>query len=131
MSPLIYRMEPDGHKRVLQEEVFGPHVALVPVRGVEHAIEVYNATEYGLALGVITEDYRKARLIERRCDFGLGYLNLPTIGAEVHLPFGGVKKSGTGMPSAAGLVEAVTHKVAWTVNHGREIKMAQGLSSEL
>ncbi|MFQ6110424.1 MAG: aldehyde dehydrogenase family protein [Nitrospinota bacterium] len=130
MSPFIYRMEPDGRKRVLMEEVFGPHVALIPVRGVEQAIEVYNATEYGLALAVITEDYRKARLIERRCEFGLGYLNLPTIGAEVHLPFGGVKKSGTGMPSAAALVDAVTHRVAWTVNHDREIKMAQGLSAE-
>ena len=47
----------------------------------------------------------------------MGYVNLPCIGAEVHLPFGGVKKSGNGHPSAAGLIEAVTHKTAWTVNH--------------
>ncbi len=49
----------------------------------------------------------------------------------MHLPFGGVKRSGTGMPSAATLIDAVTHRVAWTVNHGRKIKMAQGLGTEL
>jgi aldehyde dehydrogenase (NAD+) len=56
---------------------------------------------------------------------------LPCIGAEVHLPFGGVKKSGNGQPSAAGLVETVTHKIAWTVNHGKEVKMAQGLATDI
>jgi aldehyde dehydrogenase (NAD+) len=61
----------------------------------------------------------------------MGYVNLPCIGAEVHLPFGGVKKSGNGHPSAAGLVEAVTHKTAWTVNHATEIKMAQGLTTAI
>ena len=63
--------------------------------------------------------------------FGVGYVNLPTIGAEVHLPFGGLKKSGTGMPSAAALLDAVTHRVSWTVNYGADIKMAQGLKADL
>jgi aldehyde dehydrogenase (NAD+) len=71
------------------------------------------------------------REFRERCDFGLGYVNLPCIGAEVQLPFGGVKRSGTGHPSAAALVDAVTHKVAWTVNHGESIKMAQGLSAQV
>ena len=57
------------------------------------------------------------RYFRDECEYGMGYVNLPCIGAEVHLPFGGVKKSGNGHPSAAGLVEAVTHKTAWTVNH--------------
>ena len=65
------------------------------------------------------------------CEYGMGYVNLPCIGAEVHLPFGGVKKSGNGHPSAAGLIEAVTHKTAWTVNHGTEVKMAQGLTTDI
>jgi aldehyde dehydrogenase (NAD+) len=59
----------------------------------------------------------------------MGYVNLPCIGAEVHLPFGGVKRSGNGQPSAAGLVDSVTHKTAFTVNHERGITMAQGMSS--
>ena len=88
----------------------------------EDAVRIYNDTEYGLSLAVITEDFRAMRLFRDECEFGMGYVNLPCIGAEVHLPFGGVKKSGNGHPSAAGLVEAVTHKVAWTVNHATEVK---------
>ena len=83
-------------------------------------MRIYNDTEYGLSMAVITEDYRAMRFFRDECEYGMGYVNLPCIGAEVHLPFGGVKKSGNGHPSAAGLIEAVTHKTAWTVNsrHG-------------
>ena len=90
-----------------------------------------STTDFGLSMAVITEDFRSMRFLRDECEFGMGYVNLPCIGAEVHLPFGGVKKSGNGHPSAAGLVEAVTHKVAWTVNHGLEIKMAQGLTADV
>ncbi|MBI4007662.1 MAG: aldehyde dehydrogenase family protein, partial [Planctomycetes bacterium] len=127
MSPHIYRMKFNPKSRVLNEEVFGPHVAIIPVEDLDGAIEVYNSTEYGLCLSVITEDYRKVREVRERCEYGLGYVNLPTIGAEVHLPFGGVKKSGTGLPSASTLVDVVTHRTAWTVNNAREIKMPQGM----
>ncbi len=131
MGPFVYKMKHKADSRVLREEVFGPHVALVPVRDVGDAIEVYNDTPYGLSCSVVSEDFRKIRRIQQECEFGLGYVNLPTIGAEVHLPFGGVKRSGTGMPSAAALVDAVTHKVAWTVNHAEKIEMAQGLSTSV
>lgn len=131
LSPFVYRMEPNPKSVVLKEEVFGPHVAIIPVKDLEQAIEVHNDTEYGLVVSVITEDCRKAREIRERCEYGLGYVNLPTIGAEVHLPFGGVKKSGTGLPSASTLIDVVTHRTAWTVNHAREIKMAQGLKVKL
>ena len=114
--------------RCLREEVFGPHLAVIPFRSNDDAVRIYNDTDYGLSLAVVTEDYRAMRLFREECEFGMGYVNLPCIGAEVHLPFGGVKKSGNGHPSAAGLIETVTHKVAWTVNHGTEIKMAQGLT---
>jgi aldehyde dehydrogenase (NAD+) len=131
LSPFVYRMEHGPKVRSIREEVFGPHVALIPFRTNEDAVKIYNDTDYGLSLAVITENYRTMRLFREECEFGMGYVNLPCIGAEVHLPFGGVKKSGNGHPSAAGLVEAVTHKVAWTVNHGTEIKMAQGLSADV
>jgi len=130
-SPFIYRMAHRRDARVLHEEVFGPHVALIPFRSLEEAGAIHNDVEYGLAFSAITEDYRTARLLQEACEFGVGYWNLPTIGAEVHLPFGGVKKSGTGMPASWPLLDVVTHKVAWTVNHGREIKMAQGMSAEV
>ncbi|GAB63984.1 MAG: aldehyde dehydrogenase family protein [Candidatus Jettenia sp.] len=131
MSPFVYRMQNNPKSRVLHEEVFGPHVAIIPVKDVDEAIEVHNDTGYGLTCAVITEDYRKARRIREDCEYGLGYVNLPTIGAEVHLPFGGVKKSGTGLPSGSTLIDVVTHRTAWTVNHAMEIKMAQGLTVKL
>jgi len=131
VSPFVYQMDHHPESRVLREEVFAPNIAIVPFRTIDQAIAIYNDTDYGLALAVITEDYRKARRIREECDYGLGYVNLPSIGAEVHLPFGGVKKSGTGMPSAATLIDAVTHRTAWTVNHAAEIKMAQGLATRI
>jgi aldehyde dehydrogenase (NAD+) len=131
LSPFIYRMEYRPDARVLKEEVFGPHLAVVPFRSNEEAVKLYNATDYGLSLAVVTEDYRAMRYFRDECEYGMGYVNLPCIGAEVHLPFGGVKKSGNGHPSAAGLIEAVTHKTAWTVNHGTEVKMAQGLTTDI
>jgi aldehyde dehydrogenase (NAD+) len=81
-------------------------------------------------MAVITEDYRRWRIYRDECDYGMGYVNLPCIGAEVHLPFGGVKRSGNGQPSAAALVDAVTHRTAFTVNHARAIAMAQGMSAQ-
>ncbi len=130
-SPFIYRMPHRRDARVLHEEVFGPHVALIPFRTLDEAVAIHNDVEYGLSFSVITEDYRTARFLREACEFGIGYWNLPTIGAEVHLPFGGVKKSGTGTPASWPLLDLVTHKVAWTVNHDREIKMAQGMSAEV
>jgi aldehyde dehydrogenase (NAD+) len=131
LSPFVYRIEHGPHTRVTREEVFGPHLAVIPFKNNDDAARIYNDTQYGLSMAVITEDYRAMRFFREECEFGMGYVNLPCIGAEVHLPFGGVKKSGNGHPSAAGLVEAVTHKIAWTVNHGTEIKMAQGLTTDI
>jgi aldehyde dehydrogenase (NAD+) len=131
MSPFIYRQEHKPGARSIREEVFGPHLALIPFRDHEDAVRIYNDTEYGLSMAVITENFRTMRMFREECQYGMGYVNLPCIGAEVHLPFGGVKKSGNGHPSAAGLMETVTHKTAWTVNHAEEVKMAQGLSTEI
>jgi aldehyde dehydrogenase (NAD+) len=131
LSPFVYRVEHQPGLRCIREEVFGPHLALIPYRTLEDAVRIYNDTDYGLSLAVITEDFRKMRYLREECEYGMGNVNLPCIGAEVQLPFGGVKKSGNGHPSAAGLVEAVTHKTAWTVNHAEEVKMAQGLTTDI
>jgi len=131
LSPFVYRMESKAGLRCIREEVFGPHVALIPFKDNADAARIYNDTDYGLSLAVITEDFRAMRFFRDECEYGMGYINLPCIGAEVHLPFGGVKKSGNGHPSAAGLIETVSHKTAWTVNHAEEVKMAQGLTTDL
>ncbi|MCQ4573951.1 MAG: aldehyde dehydrogenase family protein [Candidatus Brocadiales bacterium] len=131
VSPFVYRLRYNHKSKVLREEVFGPHVGIIPVKDLDEAIEVHNDVDYGLSCSVITEDFRKAREVRDRCEYGLGYVNLPTIGAEVHLPFGGVKKSGTGMPSASTLIDVVTHRTAWTVNYAKEIKMPQGMDVDV
>jgi aldehyde dehydrogenase (NAD+) len=131
LSPTIYRIPHRSDIRCIREEVFGPHLALIPFKDIEDAARIYNETDYGLSMAVITENYRTMRYLRDECEYGMGYVNLPCIGAEVHLPFGGVKKSGNGHPSAAGLIEAVTHKTAWTVNHAEEVRMAQGLTTSV
>lgn len=131
MSPFIYRQRHKPGLRTIREEVFGPHLAVIPFRDDAEAIRIYNDTPYGLSVAFITEDFRRWRRMRDECDFGMAYVNLPCIGAEVHLPFGGVKRSGNGQPSAAALVDAVTHRVAFTVNHETEIKMAQGMSAQI
>ena len=61
------------------------------------------------------------------CDYGMCYWNGGSIAAESHMGFGGVKKSGNGFPSAARTVRAVTHEVAWTVNHDEKLSFPQGM----
>ncbi|HEY3781815.1 MAG TPA: aldehyde dehydrogenase family protein [Fimbriimonadaceae bacterium] len=131
VSPFVYRMAYRPGTFSLREEAFSPHVAIIPVDGMTEAVKVYNDTDYGLSMAVITEDYRKWRWVRDHAEFGLGYVNLPSIGAEVHLPFGGVKASGNGHPGAEGIIDSITHRIAFTVNHAEEIVMAQGLSTKI
>ena len=91
------------------------------------AIDIYNDTPYGLALGAITNDFRTMREVRNWCDAGMIYFNLGSIGAESHLPFTGVKMSGNGGSSAAGTFDAVVHKVAVSVNYARYLNFPQGL----
>jgi aldehyde dehydrogenase (NAD+) len=112
----------------LREEVFGPHVAIIPFDTPEDAVNIYNDTQYGLSMATITNNMHIARYMRDNCEFGLGYLNLPSIGAESHIPFGGIRGSGYGGSSAAGSFKAVTHEVSWTANYDQEgFQMAQGL----
>jgi aldehyde dehydrogenase (NAD+) len=132
VGPFVYETEYDPELRVLREEVFGPHVGLIPYSGdIERAVEIHNDVPYGLAGAVISENYRQLNYYRDHADVGLAYANLPCIGAEVQLPFGGVKKSGKGAPSAREVIEAVTERTAWTLNNATDIEMAQGLSADI
>jgi aldehyde dehydrogenase (NAD+) len=128
----VYEADAKADLRCTHEEVFGPHVALLEYSGdIEEAVDIHNDTDYGLAGAVISEDYRQINYFRDHAEVGLAYGNLPCIGAEVQLPFGGVKKSGNGYPSAREVIEAVTERTAWTLNNSKEIQMAQGLSAEI
>ncbi len=129
LKPMVYKTE-WRDAPFLKEEVFGPHVALIPFDTVEDAIRIYNHTEYGLAVGILTNDYRIARKCRDECDAGMCYWNGGSIAAESHLGFGGVKKSGNGYSSAARTFRAVTHEVAWTVNHADDILFPQGMNTK-
>lgn len=82
--------------RVAQEEIFGPVVVLIEVTSFEEAITILNDTAYGLSSSVYTQDVNRAFQAMRDLEAGITYINGPTIGAEVHLPFGGVKQTGNG-----------------------------------
>ncbi|MDY6780163.1 MAG: aldehyde dehydrogenase family protein [Halobacteria archaeon] len=131
VGPFVYEIDHEPEKRVLNEEV-GPHVALVEYEGdIERAVEIHDDTPYGLAGAIVSEDYRELNYFRDNAEIGLAYGNLPSIGAEIQLPFGGVKKSGSGFPYAREVIETVTHRTAWTVNNSKDVEMAQGLSAEI
>ncbi len=82
--------------RIAREEVFGPFVSIIPVNSYEEAIQIANETEYGLSTAIFTENMRFTFRAIRDIESGLVYVNAPTTGAEIHLPFGGMKMSGNG-----------------------------------
>jgi alpha-ketoglutaric semialdehyde dehydrogenase len=82
--------------RVAREEIFGPVVSLLEVNSFEDAIAILNDTPYGLSSSIYTRDVNRAFQAMRDVEAGITYINGPTIGAEVHLPFGGVKQTGNG-----------------------------------
>ena len=82
--------------RICQEEIFGPVVALVPFDTFDQAIEIANGVNYGLSAAIYTRNVNQSFRAMRDLETGIVYVNAPTIGAEVHLPFGGIKNTGNG-----------------------------------
>ena len=82
--------------RIAQEEIFGPTTVLIRVRDFDEAIRVANGIEYGLSSSIFTRDVNRAFRAVRDLEAGITYVNAGTIGAEVHLPFGGTKATGNG-----------------------------------
>ena len=86
----------DPQMRIAQEEIFGPTTALIRVRDFDEAVRVANGIRYGLSSAIFTRDVDKAFRAMRDLATGITYVNAGTIGAEVHLPFGGTKDTGNG-----------------------------------
>src|SRR5437868_7747524 len=82
--------------RVEQQEIFGPVLAVIKVGSLDEAIRVNNDVPYGLSSSLYTRDVNAAFRAMGELDTGITYVNAPTIGAEAHLPFGGVKQTGNG-----------------------------------
>jgi aldehyde dehydrogenase (NAD+) len=82
--------------RIAQEEIFGPFTTIVPVDDWDETVRIVNSVKYGLSTSLFTRDVNLAFRSIRDFESGLGYVNHGTIGAEAHLPFGGVKATGNG-----------------------------------
>jgi aldehyde dehydrogenase (NAD+) len=82
--------------RVAREEIFGPVVCVLASDGLDDALEIANDTLYGLSSSIYTQDVNKAFVAVRELESGITYVNSSTIGAETHLPFGGIRRSGNG-----------------------------------
>jgi aldehyde dehydrogenase (NAD+) len=93
--PTVFgRVQPD--MRIAQEEIFGPVLSLISVQDEGEAIRISNGIRYGLSSSIFTRDVNRAFRAMRDLEAGITYVNAGTIGAEVHLPFGGVKETGNG-----------------------------------
>ena len=82
--------------RIAQEEIFGPVTAIIEVDSAEEAVRVNNDTPYGLSTGFFSRDINRALAALEDISTGIVYINAGTIGAEVHLPFGGTRGTGNG-----------------------------------
>jgi aldehyde dehydrogenase (NAD+) len=86
--------------RIARDEAFGPVLAVMEVDDLDEAIDVVNSVEYGLSASIYTRDINSALHAVERIDTGIVYVNAPTIGAEIPLPFGGTKHTGNGFREA-------------------------------
>jgi len=82
--------------RIAQEEIFGPVLSVIRASSLTQAIEILNGTMYGLSAAIYTRNVNAAMRAIRDIESGIVYINGPTIGAEAHMPFGGVKQTGNG-----------------------------------
>lgn len=94
-QPTIFANVKPG-SRLEQEEIFGPVLSVIRVNSLEQAIRVNNDVRYGLSSALYTRNVEGAFRAMQLLDNGITYINAPTIGAEAHLPFGGVKQTGNG-----------------------------------
>jgi len=112
--------------RIAQEEIFGPVVSVIPISGVNEAIDVANGVPYGLSASIYTRDVNRAFQATRDLYTGIVYVNAPTIGAETHLPFGGTKQTGNGHREAA--IAAIDFFTEWKtvyIDYSDKLQRAQ------
>jgi aldehyde dehydrogenase (NAD+) len=123
-EPTVLRVKPEH--RIAREEVFGPVLAVIEVDSADEAIDVVNASEYGLSAAIYTRDINTALSAVVRIDTGIVYVNAPTIGAEMGLPFGGTKKTGNGFRDAGErAIEQFSQLKTVYIDHSGRLQRAQ------
>jgi aldehyde dehydrogenase (NAD+) len=111
--------------RIAREEVFGPVVSLIEFDTFEQAIAIANDIDYGLSTALYTRNVNLAFTAMRDLEAGITYINAPTIGAEVHLPFGGVKHTGNGHREGLGAIDFFSTWKAVYVDYSDKLQRAQ------
>jgi alpha-ketoglutaric semialdehyde dehydrogenase len=125
MEPTVF-VDVDRKMRIAQEEIFGPVVSIIACDDLEDAIEIANGIDYGLSSAIYTKDVNKAFVAMRDLHAGITYINAPTIGAEVHLPFGGVKATGNGhREGGLGAIDFFSEWKAIYVDYSDRLQKAQ------
>jgi aldehyde dehydrogenase (NAD+) len=125
LEPTVFG-DVDRKMRIAQEEIFGPVVSIIPVDSMEEAIDIANEVAYGLSSAIYTRDVNKAFQAMRDIHAGITYVNAPTIGAEVHLPFGGVKATGNGhREGGIGAIDFYTEWKSIYVDYSDKLQKAQ------
>jgi aldehyde dehydrogenase (NAD+) len=125
LEPTVFT-DVDPKMRIAQEEIFGPVVSIIPCDGLEDAIAIANNIEYGLSSSLYTRDVNKAFAAVRDLEAGITYINAPTIGAEVHLPFGGTKATGNGhREGGIGAIDFYTEWKSVYVDYSDKLQKAQ------
>jgi acyl-CoA reductase-like NAD-dependent aldehyde dehydrogenase len=125
MQPTVFA-DVDPKMRIAQEEIFGPVVSIIPCEDLENAVEIANGVQYGLSSSLYTKDVNKAFNAMRDLEAGITYINAPTIGAEVHLPFGGVKSTGNGhREGGIGAIDFYTEWKSVYVDYSDRLQKAQ------
>ncbi|MGB9105647.1 MAG: aldehyde dehydrogenase family protein [Terriglobales bacterium] len=125
LEPTVFG-DVDPKMRIAQEEIFGPVVSIIPCDDCEDAIEIANGVEYGLSSAIYTRDVNRAFQAMRDLFAGITYINAPTIGAEVHLPFGGTKATGNGhREGGLGAIEFYTEWKSIYVDYSDRLQRAQ------
>ena len=114
LEPTVFTGVTPG-MRIAREEIFGPVLSVIEVADFEEAVAVANDVEFGLASSIYTSDLRRAFTFIERTEVGLAHVNLMTALKEPQLSFGGIKKSGFGVPEAGrtGLEFFTEHKVVY------------------
>jgi aldehyde dehydrogenase (NAD+) len=111
--------------RIAREEVFGPVLSIIEFDTFEEAVEIANSIDYGLSSALYTKDLNRAFAAMRDLEAGITYINAPTIGAEVHLPFGGVKHTGNGHREGSEALDFFTTWKAVYVDYSDKLQRAQ------
>jgi len=111
--------------RIAQEEIFGPTTCVIPCDNLDNAISIVNGIKFGLSSAIYTANVNRAFRAMRDIEAGIVYVNASTIGAEVHLPFGGIRQTGNGHREGGHVLDVFTEWKSIYIDYSGRLQRAQ------